>query len=140
MSEVQGSKKKVLVVDDEPNVVAYLETLLQDNGYETISAADGEEGLALARAQRPDLVSLDITMPKKSGVAMYRAMRDDEALASIPIVVVTAVTGYAGRPEEFEKFLSTRRAVRPPDGFLAKPIVPEELLALLAKILGPATS
>ena len=63
------SRKKVLVIDDEPNVVTYIETLLQDNGYDTVSAPDGEVGLEMAKKERPDLITLDITMPKKSGEA-----------------------------------------------------------------------
>lgn len=135
MTESQGNKKTILIVDDEPSVITYLEALLEDNGYATVSASDGEEGLEKARSERPDLVTLDITMPKKSGVGMYRALREDEELKAIPIVIVTAVTGYAGKPEEFEKFLSTRRKVAPPDGFVAKPIVQEELISIVEKLL-----
>lgn len=136
MTESQGNKKTILIVDDEPSVITYLEALLEDNGYATVSAEDGDEGLEKARSERPDLISLDITMPKKSGVAMYRALREDDELKTIPIIIVTAVTGYAGKPEEFEKFLSTRRKIAPPDGFVAKPIKRDELVALLEKILG----
>ena len=63
MGEQQGGRKKVLVLDDEPNVVAYLETLLQDNGYDTVSAGDGREGMEKARSEKPDLITLDILMP-----------------------------------------------------------------------------
>lgn len=136
MTESQGNKKTILIVDDEPSVITYLEALLEDNGYATVSAKDGEEGLEKARQERPDLVTLDITMPKKSGVGMYRALREDEELKTIPIIIVTAVTGYAGKPEEFEKFLSTRRKIAPPDGFVAKPIERDTLIELVEKILG----
>jgi len=132
---MSSDKKKILIIDDEPNVVTYLETLLHDNGYDTISATDGEEGLEKARKENPDLISLDITMPKRSGVGLYRALRTDDELKKIPIVIVTGVTGYAGKPEEFEKFISTRKKVPPPDGFVAKPIEVDKLLELLAELV-----
>lgn len=130
-----GGKKKILIVDDEPNVVTYLETLLEDNGYETITAMDGVEGLEKARAEKPDLISLDITMPKKSGVGLYRALRSEDELKSIPIVIVTATTGYGGDPEAVRKFISSRKKVPPPDGYVPKPIEQEELLTVIADCL-----
>lgn len=135
MTENQPAKKKILIVDDEPSVITYLETLLQDNGYETISAADGKIGLEKLRGERPDLVTLDISMPEKSGVRFYRDVKEDPELAKIPVVIVTAVTGEAGDPEPFKKFISTRRQVPPPEGFIAKPIEREELLTTIKKLL-----
>ena len=64
----QRTIKKILVVDDEPDVVSYLEMLLHDNGYETLSASDGQEALELARREHPDLVTLDISMPNVNGI------------------------------------------------------------------------
>ena len=77
MTENQSAKKKILVVDDEPGVVAYLETLLQDNGYETVSAADGHLALEKFKSEHPDLVTLDISMPEKSGIRFYRDVKED---------------------------------------------------------------
>jgi CheY-like chemotaxis protein len=128
-------KKKILVIDDEPHVVTYLETLLQDQGYATISAKNGNEGLEIARAERPDLICLDITMPEKSGIALYRELRADSDLAAIPVVVVTAVTYYGKDPEPFKRFLSTRRKVPPPDGFFSKPIDRAEFVEAVGKLL-----
>lgn len=125
----------ILIVDDESHVVTYLETLLQDNGYATVSAADGEEGLQAARQAAPDLVALDISMPRKSGVRMYREMREDSQLAAIPVVIVTAVTGYGGDPETFHKFLDSRKSIPPPDAFIAKPIDREKFLETIRTVL-----
>jgi len=129
------AKKKILIVDDEPGIVTYLETLLQDNGYETVSALDGQVGFEKLKSERPDLVALDISMPEKSGVRFYRDLKEDPELAKIPVVIVTAVTGYGGDPEPFKKFISTRRQVPPPEGFIAKPIEQEELLATIKQLL-----
>jgi CheY-like chemotaxis protein len=127
--------KKILIVDDEPGLVAYLETLLQDNGYETISATDGKVALEKLHREHPDLVTLDISMPEPSGIRLYRTLKEDSELAKIPVVVVTAVTGYGGDPEAFKKFLSTRKQVPPPEGFIPKPVDREELLKTVANLL-----
>lgn len=129
-------KKMILILDDEPHVVTYLETLLEDNGYATLSAPNGIEGMKKAKADRPDLITLDITMPEQSGIRFYRDLREDPELSSIPVIVVTAVTGYGGDPEPFEKFLSQRKQVPPPQGFLSKPIDQQEFLDLVEKLLG----
>ncbi len=122
--------KKILVVDDEPDVVTYLTTLLEDAGYSTISASNGEEGLEKVRGESPDLITLDITMPEKSGVRLYTEIKGDDALKSIPVIVVTGIQG------EIEKFLSTRRQVPPPDDFVAKPVDREALVEKVKKLIG----
>ena len=131
----EPAKKKILIVDDESSVVAYLETLFQDNGYETVSALDGQSGLEKLKNERPDLVTLDIAMPETSGIRLYRNLKEDAELAKIPVVIVTAVTGEAGDPEPFKKFISTRKQVPPPEGFISKPIEREELLAKVNELL-----
>ena len=136
MAEQQArAKKRVLIVDDERSVVVYLETLLQDNGYETVSAENGRIAFEKAKSEKPDLVCLDISMPEQSGIRFYRDLRDDPELAATPVVIVTAVTGEGGDPETFKKFLSTRKQVPAPEGFFSKPIDRQEFLQSLAKIL-----
>ena len=135
MAELQPNKKKVLVLDDEPHVVTYLETLLRDNGYETLCASNGKEGMEKIRSEKVDLVCLDISMPEQSGVRFYRNLKDDPKLSGIPVVIVTAVTGSGGDPEPFKNFISTRKQVPPPEGFLAKPIDKDEFLDMITKIL-----
>jgi CheY-like chemotaxis protein len=130
-----GEKKTILILDDEPHVVTYLRTLLEDNGYATESAANGIEGMERIRANKPDLITLDITMPEQSGIRFYRNLRENPEWTSIPVIVVTAVTGYGGDPEPFERFLSTRKQVPPPEGFLSKPIDQKEFLELVQKLL-----
>jgi len=133
---VPSRPKKILVVDDEPHVVTYLETLLQDNGYETVAAANGREGLEKAHTEHPDLVCLDITMPEKSGIAFYRELKADPELGATPVVIVTAVTYYGKDPEPFRKFLATRKVVPPPEAFFPKPIDRDAFIEKIAELLG----
>jgi len=129
------SRKRVLVIDDEPAVVKYLVTLLADNGYDAVSAENGRTGIEKARQDRPDLVCLDITMPEGSGIRFYRELKGDPDLAATPVIIVTAVTGLGGDPEPVKHFLDTRKRVPPPEGFLAKPIDRQEFLDTVAGVL-----
>lgn len=126
---MMSDKKKILVIDDDPDFVTFLTTLLEDNGYETVSAEDGVEGRLKAAAERPDLICLDITMPEKSGVKFYRETREDAELKSTPIIIVTGVAA------EFQRFISTRKQVPPPDGYIPKPIDKQALLDTISKLL-----
>jgi CheY-like chemotaxis protein len=132
---MNASQKRVLVIDDEPSVVMYLETLLRDNGYDTSSAENGRTGFQKAKEVKPDLVCLDITMPEESGIRLYRDLKDDAELKGTPVIIVTAVTGLGGDPGPFKHFISTRKHVPPPEGFLAKPIDQQEFLAMVARVL-----
>lgn len=129
----------ILIVDDEPDTVRYLEMVLHDSGYRTISASDGETALAAARQEKPLLVTLDISMPKASGTRFYRAMKEDPGLAAVPIVVVTGVTGYAGDPYAYKAFLDGR-STPPPDAFFPKPIDRDAFLAEVKRLTPAASS
>ena len=128
-----AKKPTVLIIDDEPDVAAYLEMLLQDNGYDTLKAGDGKEGFTVAQREKPDLVLLDINMPEESGVRFYRQMKEDKELKTTPIIIVTALTGYGYDPEGFHKFIRSRKKVPPPEGFMSKPVDTAELLELVKK-------
>ena len=134
-SQVGITPKKILIIDDEPHVVTYLETLLQDNGYETASAANGREAMERVIIEKPDLITLDITMPEQSGIRFYRNLKENQAFRDIPVLVVTAVTGYGGDPEPFEHFLKNRRQIPPPEGFFSKPIDQDEFLRAVEELL-----
>jgi len=135
MSTTDEAKKTILVVDDEPDVVSYLEMVLQDAGYHTVTAANGREGMTLVRRERPDLVVLDISMPEASGTRLYKELKTDPDLGATPVVIVTAVTGYAGDPHGYEKFLGGRKLVPPPEGFFPKPIDPERFVQVVRALL-----
>ena len=122
--------KTVLVVDDEPDVVTYLSTVLRDAGYATLEASNGEEALEQTRKGRPDLITLDITMPEMTGVKTYRQLKEDEAFRRIPVIIVTGVT------HDFKQFISSRAQVPAPEGYLEKPVKPEDLLAEVGRLVG----
>ena len=128
--------KKILIVDDEPDIVSYLEMILQDQGYDTVTAGNGNEALEVVKREKPALVTLDITMPEASGTRFYKEMRTDPELAGIPVIIVTAVTGLGGDKYAYEKFISNRRLVPAPEGFFPKPIDREEFLEAIDELLG----
>ncbi len=125
--------KRVLVVDDEKDVRVYFSRLLQENGFCVSCAGNGEEALQAVEKEKPDLITLDLSMPESSGVNFYKTIKSRPDLSGIPVVFVTGVTGIGGSSDT-ERFYSTRRQVPPPDGFIAKPIDPEELVALARKL------
>jgi CheY-like chemotaxis protein len=127
------ARKRVLVVDDEPDVLIYLSRILQDNGFNATRAADGEQAFQAVEKERPDLITLDLSMPETTGVKFYRMIKSRPDLSTIPVIFVTGITGPGG-PRDTERFYSTRRQVPPPDGFIAKPIDPQELLELVRKL------
>jgi two-component system, cell cycle response regulator DivK len=86
-------KKKILVVDDDPNVVNYLVTLFEDNEYEVFSAKDTKEGLEVAKKEMPDLITLDLEMPGEWGPRFYRKMTQSKELKNIPVIVISGMSG-----------------------------------------------
>ena len=85
--------KKILIIDDDPVVVKYLENLFQDNGYETYTASDGHHGATILAEVRPDLITLDLQMPEQWGPRFYRRLAKDKALKDIPVIVISGLTG-----------------------------------------------
>ncbi|MDP1989572.1 MAG: response regulator [Syntrophales bacterium] len=121
--------KRILIVDDEQDIRTYLSTLLGDQGYETIQAKDGGEAMQKIQAEPPDLITLDISMPEKSGIKLFREIKTDDRWKHIPIIVVTGVS------EDFKTFISSRHHVPAPEGFVPKPINQEEILDLVHSLL-----
>jgi CheY-like chemotaxis protein len=118
-------KKNILVVDDEADVVEFLTTLLEDNGYQTRSATNGIEAMDRVRDRTPDLILLDLQMPEETGTGFYRKIRDRRELKDIPIIIVS---GLAGR----------NVAVSPSVCVLDKPLDPSRILEEVRKAVGEA--
>jgi len=131
--------KKILIVDDDPDVVLFLSTVLQDQGFEALEARDGEEGFKKTLSERPDLILLDLMMPEKSGISLLHDLKADQELAKIPVIMVTGVSGETGIDLEhfFKKPAQGNNAdtVPKPDGYIEKPVDPQRLLKLLQELL-----
>ncbi|MBW1739718.1 MAG: response regulator [Deltaproteobacteria bacterium] len=139
--------RKILIVDDEPDIITFLSSVLEENGYTSVSAKDGVEGLEILRKEKPDLVLLDLMMPKKSGITMFQELRKDPDMSHIPVVVVTGVSDVTGvdfrnfmykQPlRDEKKFAETTGLTKYtiPDGYLEKPIDPDELVKLVKEAL-----
>jgi CheY-like chemotaxis protein len=124
---------RVLVVDDEEDIVEYLKTVLEDNGYQAEGALRAEEALEKVALWRPDLVLLDIMIPEHSGLSLYESIRKDAATSSLPILIIS---GYA-RPDEFRKIedrLLGAAGIPPPDGYLEKPVAVKSLLEAIRRL------
>jgi adenylate cyclase len=119
-------KSRVLVVDDEPEIVQYLEYVLRGLGYQTVSACNGVEALEKAASDPPDLVLLDVTMPIMDGFAVCRALREREATRLVPVVVMTALQGVENRIRAIEHGA---------DEVLSKPVDERELVARVQGVL-----
>ncbi len=96
------ARPRVLIADDEPHIVLSLEFLLDRAGYDTVAAADGEEALDLVHRLRPDLVLLDVMMPKRNGYAVCQAIKSDPNVQTIPVIMLSA----KGQEVEVEKGLA----------------------------------
>lgn len=118
--------KSVLVVDDEPNIMLSLEYLMKRAGYEVRLARDGEEALASVTAMPPDLVLLDVNIPKRNGYEVCQAIRANPDLKNVRILMVTA----KGREVEIEKGLALGA-----DGYATKPFSTKELAQRVAQLL-----
>ena len=128
--------KKVLIVDDESDVREFVQAALLDGGYEFVTAADGEEALAMAKAESPDIAILDLQMPKMDGFALFSELRADDATKAMPIIMLTAITERTGiemGARDMGEFLGDE-----PEAYIEKPIDPEKLSEVVTDLLARA--
>ncbi|MEA3358770.1 MAG: response regulator [Thermodesulfobacteriota bacterium] len=128
--------KKVLNVEDDPDIRTFVATVLEENGYTPIMAKDGEEGIKKLREEKPDLVILDILMPKQSGIKMYHDLKTDESLKDIPVVMLSGVSRRTFLRSQAALTEFGDETVPEPQAYLEKPVEPEDLAETLKKILG----
>ena len=125
-------KKKILIVDDEPEQIEFAAMVMQENGYIPISASDGKEGMKKVHTEKPDLILLDILMPRKSGLGMYRDLKQNEETRNIPVVIVTGVA----RGGDFQdRMIRQDENLPPPDGYIEKPMNPDAVGKLVNDLL-----
>ena len=127
--------KKVLVVDDDPDVRTFIVTVLEENNYIPIVAHDGVEGLKKIEEENPDLITLDVLMPRGSGIRLYRTLKTDLSFKNIPVIMLTgiALKSFLRSQKVLSEFKGEKVPV--PEFYLEKPVEPEELIEAIRKSL-----
>jgi twitching motility two-component system response regulator PilH len=128
--------KKVLNVEDDADIRTFVTTVLEENGYIPIMAIDGAEGMEKVRKERPDLIILDILMPRESGIKMYHELKTDPSMKDIPIVMLSGVSKRTFIRSQAALTEFGDETVPEPQAYLEKPVEPEDLAETLKKILG----
>jgi DNA-binding response OmpR family regulator len=146
--------KKVLVVDDDESTRRFLSAALEENGYEALRAQDGKEGLETIMRENPDLVLLDVMMPKKTGFVLFKQLRRDEKYKDLPVIMLTGVAEvledldsqsedtherpYDALREKMRKAIEEMKeeGLIKPDMFIDKPIDPELVIAKINELIG----
>jgi DNA-binding response OmpR family regulator len=146
--------KKVLIVDDDQNAVKFLSAVLEDNGYEFGAAYDGNEGMKKIEESKPDLIILDVMMPKKTGFVLFKQLRRKDEFKDIPVLMLTGVAGVLeeleqGKDDSDEKpYDSLREALKKtikemreeglvrPEMFVDKPVDPDAFIARVRDLIG----
>jgi two-component system alkaline phosphatase synthesis response regulator PhoP len=120
-------KKKILVVDDEPNIVKTVESRLKASGYDVVAAYDGEECLDKVHQEKPDLIILDLMLPKLNGHEIHKKLKADNEYKDIPVVMLTA----SAELNDIKTGMETGA-----DGYITKPFKAEVLLGIIQGLLG----
>ncbi len=129
-----ASEKKILVVDDEPDVRNFLTTCIQDAGFQVDSAVDGQDALEKIENEVPDLMTLDMVMPRKSGIELIRTLRKNDDWAGLPVIVITAHAKNEFASEDIKSFNAFTSGLKP-RRTIEKPVTPEVLVRTICDIL-----
>ena len=115
--------KKIMIIDDDPNIVSYLTDLFGDNGYDTCSAPDGSEAMDILKMEKPDLITLDLEMPEEWGPRFYRKLMKEKELNKTPVIVISGLTG-------------SQYAIQKAVASITKPFDRAELLKIVKDTIG----
>ena len=128
--------QRILVVDDEMDLRTFISTLLESNGYNVTVAENGEQGMSKVRERKPALITLDVMMPKESGIKMYRDIKVNPEYQDVPVLIISGLAKktFLHSQKVLDKFKNQN--VPAPDGYIEKPPEPEELLNEVTRILG----
>jgi len=134
MASAKESNKRVLIVEDDKDFAALIESILNEEGYDTTVSFNGEDALDQVRFHPPDLVTLDIQMPRKSGLLFYREMKTDRRLRDIPVIVITGLTpGDRDMETVIRSFLEVDH-LPSPESYIEKPFEREWLVQTVKEI------
>jgi CheY-like chemotaxis protein len=123
-----AKRKKVLIIDDEPDTITFLTNWLEDNGYDFCSATDGTQGMQVLRSEKPDLVLMDLRMPNQTGFQLYRELRLRSDFKNTPVIFVTGLT-------QSQIFGEEGTPLPKPEGFIEKPIDLNALHTAIERLL-----
>jgi CheY-like chemotaxis protein len=130
-----ASEKKILVVDDEPDVRNFLAACIEDAGFQVKTAVDGADALEKLQADPPDLMTLDMVMPRVSGISLMRQIRSMEAFTRLPVIVITAHAHDEMGSDDIKDFNAFTSGTRP-RYTMEKPVTPKKLVNAISDILG----
>jgi CheY-like chemotaxis protein len=126
------SSKKILIIDDEPDVVAYLKVVLESNGYEFYSADNIKSAESLVKDIRPDLICLDIVMPKETGISFYIKLRREKVFKKLPVIIISGIV----EKEKFNFYSYVKdESIPPPEFYMEKPINVEKYLQKIKELI-----
>ena len=130
-----GNSKKILIVDDDMDMRFLLSSIVKKGGYDTIVTKNGREGFKTAMDVRPDLILLDVMMPQEGGAVIYRKLKKEKSLSSIPVIILSAVSRYT-----FYHYIEmvnsqTVEKIPKPDKYMEKPPSPDDLLCVIDDLL-----
>ncbi len=130
-----ASEKKILVVDDELDVREFIAACLEDAGFQVETAEDGLDALNKIQVLIPDLITLDMVMPRKSGISFMRMLRRNREWQEIPVIVITARARDEVVSEDFKELIVAFEAKQRPRHIIEKPIIPTRLVETISEIL-----
>lgn len=134
-----ASEKSILVIDDEPDVRDFIATCLADAGFQVRTAINGVDAEEKIEQEIPDLMTLDMVMPRKSGLSLIRKMRKHEEWNQIPVIIITAHAKDEMAKEDVKEVLISSESKQENRFLMEKPIVPSKLIDQACKILGVST-
>ena len=130
--------KKVLTVDDEYQVREIIATMLQEHDYVPLQAKNGEVAMKVIKEESPDLIILDVLMPEKSGIKLYRELKTNEALKGIPVVICSGIARRTFLRTHAGPSKRGQESIPAPEAYMEKPVKPEALAKIVDKLLADA--
>jgi len=128
-----GEARKILIADDEPDIHEFIHVALEGANMTFIDAGDGEDALTMARAETPDLIILDVQMPKRDGFSVFAELQKQESTRDIPVIMLTGVgerTGFKFKSEDMGEYLG-----KEPAAYVEKPVDADKILKIVASLL-----
>lgn len=127
--------KRVLIVDDDPDIRLFSSTVLEENGYIPIEATNGEEGMKIIKKEMPDLLILDMLMPRQSGIRLYRQMKTDKSLKHIPVIVLSGIAEKSFQRSQKVLTEFGDAPVPEPEAYLEKPVEADVLADTIKSVI-----